>query len=282
MRHALWVLGLVAGVLTSNVRAADPVDVAAALAANDAAAADSQLNDVQRRFEAGTIGEIELRNAFRPIYDLTPKEAETLHTWSAAHPTSYAAHLAEGIYYKKRAQAARGDKFVSETSKEALDGMHKNLAPAKAELTKSLDLTKKPFLSLFHLIDIASLEGDRSSAAEFIAMANGAFPKNTLARNRYMQGLMPRWGGSYPEAEAFIAKSKSEGLPEQGVVQLEAIMHQDKGQGLEEHGDHQAARAEFVQALQLGKRAGGTFQVDFLKTARYYGCSGSDAAAYCQ
>src|SRR5262249_35476864 len=154
-----------------------------------------------------------------------------------------------GIYYKKRAQAARGDKFVSETSKEALDDMHKNLAPAKAELTKSLDLTKKPFLSLFHLIDIALLESDRSSATTFTATANEMLPKNSLARNRYFQSLMPRWGGSYPEAEAFIAKSKAEGLPEQGVAQLEAIMHQDKGQGLEEHGDHQGARAEFVEAL---------------------------------
>jgi len=252
------------------------------LAANDAAAADELLNGVQKKFEDGTLSEIELRNAFRPIYDLTPAEAENLHAWAASHPKSYAAHLAEGIYYKKRGLAARGDKFISETSKSALDEMQRNLVPAKAELTKSRELTKKPYLSLFHLLDIAAQDGDRSASLALLTAANEALPQNSLARNRYLTSLMPRWGGSYPEAEAFITKAKSEGLAEQGVVQLEAILHNDKGQTLEHDGNHDGARAEFVQALELGKRAGGSFQIDFLKVSRYYVCNGPDAVKYCQ
>jgi len=269
---ALLAMGAVAGA----------ADVAAMLAANDVAGVDELLNGVQKRFEEGAVTEIDLRNAFRPIYDLTPTEAQNLHAWAASHPTSYAAHLAEGIYFKKRALAARGDKYISETSKEALEEMSRNFGPAKAELTKSRDLTKKPYLSLFHLLDVALYEGNRAEALALLTAANEILPKNSLARNRYAMSLMPRWGGSYPDVEAFIVKSKSEGLDERGIMQLQAILHDDKGHTLEERGDHAAARAEFVQALDLGRQVGGTVQVDFLKVSRIYVCSGPDGAKYCQ
>src|SRR5204863_144979 len=132
VKDSLSLLALLAGLLcwTGHADAGDAVDVAASLAANDPTAADTYLNGVQRKFEEGAVTEIELRNAFRPIYELTPKEAEVLQAWAASHPTSYAAHLAEGIYFKRRGFAARGDKFISETSPSALEEMRRNLVPA--------------------------------------------------------------------------------------------------------------------------------------------------------
>lgn len=258
-------------------------DVAALLAANDVAAVDAYLNGVQERFEKGSITEIELRNAFRPVYDLKGAAAENLHAWSTSHANSYAAHLAEGIFLKKRGLAARGRKWISETSESQLDEMQRYMAPAKVELERSRKLTKKPLLSIFHLLEIAfNLGGGQSSESRALVRAANAFaPGNALVRNRYLQGLMPRWGGSYAAAEDFISASKAEAVPEAVLDQMQAILHQDRGRSLEHEGDHAAAMAEFERALELGKKVGGTFQADFLPGARHYVCSGPNAARYC-
>jgi tetratricopeptide (TPR) repeat protein len=278
-----FLVATLAGLVACGARTSPDAgtDVVALLAANDVATVDTYLNGVQQRFEEGSATEIELRNAFRPVYDLTGPAAENLHGWAASHPDSYAAHLAEGIFLKKRGLAARGDKFISETSQSQLDEMRRYFGPSKAQLERSRALTKKPLLSIFHLLDIASNIGTADESLALVNAADTMAPGNALARNRYLQGLMPRWGGSYPQAEAFIVKSKDDGAPEDVILQMQAILHDDKGRALETQQDHDAAVAEFEKALELGRKVGGAFQQDFLTSSRYYVCSGPNAANYC-
>ncbi len=261
---------------------ADASDVALLLQSNDIGGAEKLLADVQHRFESGALTEIELRNTFRPFYKLDAIAAKNLKSWAANSPQSYAAHLALGIYYKRTGLAIRGEKFIAETPKENIREMTAYLDKAGDELRRSLTLTPKPYLSIFHLLDIAAHFGDRSYSKALLSEANKTLPDNALARNRYLVSLMPRWGGSYPEVDSFIASSKKQGVPANVILQLESIKYNDMGHALEADGQHRAAQEQFKKALELGAKTGGTFSVDFLSVSRYYMCPNPNAATYCQ
>jgi len=72
------------------------------LRSNNVGELERLLNGVQERFERDTLSEIELRNAFRPFYDLDERAAANLAMWASASPKSYVARLAFGIYLKRR------------------------------------------------------------------------------------------------------------------------------------------------------------------------------------
>lgn len=79
---------------------------------NDILGLEAALTGVQSRFEGGQATEIELRDAFRPFYNLDEASAKNLIAWAASSPKSYVAHLALGIHYKRRGSDARGDKYL--------------------------------------------------------------------------------------------------------------------------------------------------------------------------
>jgi tetratricopeptide (TPR) repeat protein len=160
--------------------------------------------------------------------------------------------------------------------------MHQNFEIAKIELNSSLKLTRKPFLSIFHLLDISQHDGDDKTSLALLKQANEMLPSNTLVRNRFIEGLEPRWGGSYEQMKDFIKKSKAEGVSAVGIWQLMAITYDDMGFTLMEHGDTGAAIENFLKALELGQRVGGEFRKDFLSHSCYYSCREPALKKYCQ
>jgi tetratricopeptide (TPR) repeat protein len=243
---------------------------------------ETLLARVQQRFENGELTEIDLRNAFRPFYDLDEISARNLAQWASSSPKSYVAHLALGIYFKRRGTDARGDKYMADTPLSAVDLMSVYFKKATEELRTSLALTRKPYLSTFHLLTISMQFGDRDTSFEMLHRANEILPNNSFVRNRYAVSLTPRWGGSYEQMDKFISDTKAERVPASVVFQLEAIEHDDKGHALEERNQHADAMEHFQKALELATRVEGTFAVDFLNTSRYYGCSGQNVSLSCR
>jgi len=119
---------------------------------------------------------------------------------------------------------------------------NKYFARANRELRKSLPLTSKPYLSIFHMLSIAQWMGKRSDAEILLAVANKMYPSNAMSRCRFVKILLPRWGGSYAEVDAFVAHTRKEGVPATVIDGLVAIEEDDIGRGFESHGDHDAAR----------------------------------------
>jgi tetratricopeptide (TPR) repeat protein len=257
-------------------------DIVRWLRANDVDRLGKYLQDIQRRFEKGELTEIDLRNAYRPVYELDSLAARNLRVWADAEPQSYVAHLAYGIYLKRLGRAARGDKYIEETTRLKLAEAGAYLTSAAMQLRESIPLTPKPFLSLFHLLEIASQLGDRRAASDLIAQANRMCPTNALARDRYVTSLMPRWGGSYADVDAFVSASQEQGAPAAVIAQLDALKYDDMGHALEESGSHVDARESFQKALELGAQAGGTFNADWLQVSRYYVCADGNTAPYCR
>lgn len=266
---------------SSPVRSEDS-HVLQALARKDFSFLDTTLNGVQRSFEEGHLSEIQLRNAFRPFYKLDSRQQEALRAWPKNSPDSYAAHLALGIFLKRAGWEARGDKFIAETSHQQITEMHRLFELSRSELNRSLRFAEKPYLTVFHLLDIAKAEGDDVAELALLTQANRILPSNHLARNRYLISITPRWGGSYEQMRQFIRDASKDGVDQEGVMQLEAIMYDDQGDAAWRSGDHAAARSNFLKALDLAKKVGGNFRVEFLESADRYICGKSREHPLCK
>ncbi len=252
------------------------------LKARDFENLESSTKKIQTKFENGALSEIQLRNTYRPFYNLDQESLDKVEEWKRKIPASYAAHLIRGTYFKRKGAQARGDKYISETPQENIRRMLQYFEIAKAELNASLKLTAKPFLSVFHLLEISGVTGDQETSSTLLTSANKMLPSNTLVRNRFMVFLTPRWGGSYAQMKEFIAKSKGEGVTAIGIMQLEAIMYDDMGDTAMRRGDKRLAIENLLKALELGQRVGGEFRKDTLVYSNYFSCREPDLRKYCE
>lgn len=238
--------------------------------------------ELQSEFENGELSEIELRNTYRQFYDLNRQTLQNLDEWKRKYPDSYSAHLIKGTFLKRMGFKIRGENYISQTPKQSIDTMKQYHEEAENELLASLKLTKKPLLSIFHLLDICKARGDRTTALALEKSANEMLSDNTLVRNRYFTSLAPRWGGSYEEMRDFIAKTKAEGVSDVVIMQLEAVMYDDMGATLYEFGKRSDAMEYFLKALELGQRVGGEFRKDWLAFSNRFGCREPSLKEYCQ
>jgi hypothetical protein len=263
---------ILASVTTSTAAAPisnghDQKELLALLRAQEFETLESATRQVQEKFEKGALSDIQLRNTYRQFYDLDEQDLAKIKEWKKTVPASYAAHLILGVYFKRKGFDARGDKYISQTPQENIDRMRQYHESAITELGKSLKLTEKPFLSVFHLLDLSKSGGSKEESRALVLAANKMLPSNTLARNRFMKTLTPRWGGSHEEMKQFIAQSKEEGVSTVGLIQLEAIMYDDMAATSLAQGDRQKATTYLFQAVALAQRVGGDSRTDWLPFA---------------
>ena len=185
---AFFFLVFIMAAASFPVRAMDG-EILTSLGSRDFLFLDKTLNTLQADFEINHATEIQLRDAFRPFYKLDINQQDALRAWAQNFPKSYAAHLALGIFLKRAGWEARGSRFISETSQAQIAEMHKLFGISQLELNRSLALSTKPYLSIFHLLDIARAEGDDEQSHALLARANKMLPNNRLARNRYLISL---------------------------------------------------------------------------------------------
>ena len=256
-------------------------DIHSLLNSNNNAALENYLGGIQKKFEKGELTEIELRNTYRPFYELNAVEESNLRAWALNAPNSYSSHLALGIFYKRKGAAARGVQYISETSKEAIDEMVRYYNLSEKEFRLSLQLTKKPYLTVFHMLEIACDNGERETLDSLLNMGNEALPSNSLVRLRYEGCLLPRWGGSYEKVDRFIAENEKQGTASATIKMLKAQKYDDMGLTFYEQRNYAAGNEQFRKALILGKEVGGTFSFEFLKFSQEYLCNGPNPSAFC-
>ena len=255
-------------------------DVTALLLSPDHGALAQSLTAVQQGFEAGRLTELELQQAFDPFASLTDAQAlQALREWAAQSPASYVAHLALGLSHRAQGSNARGRTFWDDTTPAQREGMLEHFALVEPELRRSITLTAKPYLSLLNLMAIAAHRADRPLLNATLLMANEALPGNRMARLQYARFLLPRWGGSPEQLDAFMAQSREQGVAEDTLLQMQAIELNDRGLAL--RAEHHATRARelFKQALQLARQAGDVegFRAAYLSAAVKHVCKDDNA-----
>ena len=215
---------------------------------------DEKLNAIQAQYESGQIDEEELVDYFQWIETLGNLDVDgfdrRLTMWVEQKPESYAANLARGIFYAELGYKSRGVKFASETTTAQFSKMRSWFKRSKKDLRLSLTLTAKPLLSHFYLNVIALFSSDRAARETYFSEAMQYAPDSNLMRGNYMVGLLPRWGGSIEQMEAFARES--EALLGRGDVvgSLRNRIRAERAQPLLEAERYAEARALLTEGLE--------------------------------
>jgi len=177
-------------------------------------ALESKMSGLQHSYEARAISDERLLHEFRAFYDTDPKLDAQYTAWIAAFPDSYAAYLARGIYYRSLGSEARGERFISETSKQQLDLMAMYLEKAMRDYDKSLMLAEKPLISYHAILGAVMLNGGDGLARTMLDESVRIDPTNFVVRYKYFATLQTRWGGSLKQMLDFERDARAAGLSE--------------------------------------------------------------------
>jgi tetratricopeptide (TPR) repeat protein len=235
-------------------------------------AVERWFHSFQAQYESGGMTDVELRDAYRSLYDLDDALVEQLKSWVEKRPDSYAAHLLLGVHYKHLGDDARGGDFIQNTSRAEIFGMRHFHQLAMREFERSTHLTAKPYVSWFLMLGIAQDEGRPAEKLAILEQAVQLDPVAELVRVRYMTTLTPRWGGSLPQMEGFVARSRRDGVPERVIHELQAIVEDAQGHDREDAGDDRGARRHYEKALTLARDSAPFFLVDALSSTQRVLC----------
>ncbi|MEO7324167.1 MAG: DUF4034 domain-containing protein [Dokdonella sp.] len=258
---------LVALVSFARLHAQPLVDVVDLARNHDFAALEQHFNALELKFENNKATEYDLLDAYRPFYMREDVLANELSAWTKAYPKSYPAHLARGTYYRKLGELNRGTAPASEVSAQKFSYMDQVFAIAKPELESALRLTPKPYLAALNLLNIARYTSSTEDSDRYVALSNKLLPGNMLARGRYIDHLKPRWGGSYEKMEAFVKRSRKEGVSEANLGLLRAMIDDDRGMSAQLAGNYDEARSQYSLAMTKAKNASPRLQQDYLDSS---------------
>lgn len=216
-------------------------------------ALDHRLNALQMEYEKDTERELDVATAFDWFSIPDPDLENLFQEWLKAYPESYAANLAQGIYYFIMAAHWRGEKYFGETHPFRIERMERYLDKAVVYLEKSLRLTKEPTISYAKLIATARYLGDDELSNRWLTEALKSDPYCIKPRRAYMRSLEPRWGGSYEAMRKFAEDTRKgeHSKMEKAARLIEAWIHFDKGYQKHLEGNYVATLDEYQKAIAI-------------------------------
>lgn len=126
---------------------------------------------------------------------------------------------------------------------------------AAADAANAIELNPKATVGYAILLSIAMVKGRGLENKRLVDTALAASPRSELVRSAYLSSLVPWWGGSIAEIQAFINRSKSTLVsPEHGHV-LDGYAHYIEGRLAARAGKRREADAHFDRALAFGETA---------------------------
>lgn len=237
------------------------------LRSNNIAKVEAEYSALQKRFEIGAASEYDLLDAYKAFYQRQDQYRAELGNWIKSYPNSASAYLARGVYYRKLGEFTRGTNYISQVPQENISYMEHMFLLSKQDLSTSLRLNLRSYLTILHLLNIAQFEVDDRAADKYLALGNAVLPSNFLLRARYLIHLAPKWGGSHQKMEQFIEQCRAQGLSQDKIDMLSAIKADDQGTVAEERGNTGQARTEFKKALLLARSSGKRFRQDYLSSS---------------
>lgn len=135
------------------------------------------------------------------------RDQEIYDAWLSAHPQSWVAHLARGIYQRKLGWEARGPGYANEVDDRRFEQMETHFDKARDDLRDALRL--KPTLTLAYagLINMAMASSLRAEKQAILQEALSHVPTTYLVRDIYLVSLLPQWGGSWAEVDSFTERA---------------------------------------------------------------------------
>lgn len=235
-----------------------------------------KLAGYQAAFESNINAEDDLFAAY-DAFEINSKSDEALFdSWVKFTPSKYQSYLARAKYYSRMGWFSRGTKWASETKKEQFELMDAYFDKARRDIEKVLSMNNRTILPYYMLIDMGKARGGHArysdSAAEndyqWLYELLGAAgvtaqvdedeealrsglkisPGSYHLREKYLQAITPRWGGSFRKMQSFINSSMS-------YVSLNPRLKLLKGFVYAEAGEMQALDDKYSVAEKLYDKA---------------------------
>jgi tetratricopeptide (TPR) repeat protein len=223
------------------------------LVGHDFGRLDSALS--RRRFEASFAAANENRYAY--AYDAFDNGDSTLRphldAWVARQPASPRACLARGKYFRAMAHKARGSALAKDTKESQFRRMHAWLTLAVADAAEANRLDSTDIEAHSIVIAAARLTGAYDMEHQVVDQALAVSPTTLLRRTDHMYSLRPRWGGSKEEMDRFAKTAQQYADRNPRLRLLLGYSAFDRGEGLEEDRQYQAAIAAYTKALSHGE-----------------------------
>jgi TPR repeat protein len=217
------------------------------LAARDFAALESSLGSLRAGYRPEAAAELEIWNAFH-AFGLPGARTEDLQSWLHASPSSYDARLAAAFHYESLGWQARGSAYANKTTPARFADSRVHFATTMQHAQESLALTTRPVFSHALMLDIARhLPGTSDADARYVRAVE-AEPLSFLLRSIWLDGLEPKWGGSFEGMDEVIREAGAAGLPQASVARLRA-------RKLAHMAAHDEDRGNARQALVLAEQS---------------------------
>lgn len=254
MRHPLF-LTVVLVSQAAGAQSDRPADILALrqlLVAHEFVRLDSALS--ARRLDARRSPALEAR--YVHAYDAFAVADTTLRphldAWIAQQPASPHPPLARGELFIELARRARGGGWASDTKEEQFARMRDWLRLAVADASVAVRLDSTDVMAHAIVMNAARLDGSAEARQRVVDQALALERASLALRAQHMMSLRPRWGGSEEEMDAFAEAAQQHVAENPRLRVLLGFSAWDRGEGLWEDDQYQAAAVEYTKALSYG------------------------------
>jgi len=213
---------------------------------------DKSLSAFQDAFRENFRLEYFVENAFSTFSRHDASWRPMLDGYVKALPGSYAALLARGVYHAHRGWKARGKKWRKDTPDQNISDMNRSFELARADLTAALKLNPGLILAMRELMGMNMGQGHDSKNEILLKQANKVCPYCFSTRRTYLEGLAPRWGGSYLRMKRFLEGTDALLAKNPRLAVLRGLVPADRARSARSNKDYKAAIAHLTEALSHG------------------------------
>ncbi len=211
---------------------------------------NQRISAYQQAYAADTEKESDLLGALAVFSSGNPSLDRRLDEWIEKYPDSYGARIARAYHKVAQGWNWRGTAFANKTPELKFARMREAFSAARSDLITSLELTEKPVASYALLIGIGRATSDREILDYWLTRALESDPLASAPRWNYSIDLMPRWGGSHQEMQAFADAIALIGHPK-----LIKLARKVEAQILLDKGDERRWADDLLGALELYQAA---------------------------
>lgn len=204
-------------------------------------------------YEADITQEIDFSLAVEAFANADPEHEALLTEWIARFPESHIPYLVRGVYYSHLGYTWRGTEASSKTSRKQFAKMASYHDNAYRDLEKSIQL-KPTTIAYSTLIDLSSSSRGGKSREDVLIDGLALEPASYAIRKSYLFKLMPRWGGSYEQIDAFLEDTRLYVETNPALNPLLGFKDYVMGYNVQSSGRFEEALEHYTQALNFGEK----------------------------
>ena len=224
---------------------------------------DTYMNRAEKAFSNGELTEYYYRKVIYSIPDES-YDKKYIESWKEITGSEYA-NYAYGKVIIREAWSIRGTKFAEKTSDKNIEAFNTLIPEAYPYFVKAFE--KNPYSSvsyigIFELFRVSSQFDDERKL--WIDRLHRYIPTQYYPRYKYMNALVPRWGGNYESMRDFALKEQAYVKENPRIRALLGYEWAERARDLDNDGYKKEAIEYYERALYHGKLASWSEKVAYL------------------